>query len=399
MVSDLWLDLSGHFFLGKSMVNKSLSLLLLVLALPASACDYEDIRFDAEFANGRLDACERLADNSFSLRVDPENTPINASPWYAFKVEADKSRIINIELGTDNGRNRYLPKFSLDGKKWQDLDYQIEGENISFQLDVSTQPIWVAGQEIIDNQYYDKWLDKLAADAGVDVSVLGKSTQGREIKVAVSHKPDNKEWLVVLGRQHPPEVTGALALFPFVETMLAGPQAKTFLGRFNVLVVANMNPDGVEHGYWRHNINGVDLNRDWKTFKQQETRLVRDKLEQIVAQGGKLVFALDFHSTHKDVFYTMPANYGVAPAPFSQLWLEHLQQATKPAFIVRPAPGNNPNRGVSKQYFADKYKIHAITYEMGDNTNRKLINSVAAQAAITLSQQLLQTPAEDFYVK
>ena len=381
------------------MVKKSLSLLLLAVALPATACNYEDIQFDAEFSNGRLDACERLADNQFSLRVDPENTPINSSPWYAFKVKADKAQSIEIELGTSKGRNRYLPKVSADGKNWQDLDYQISGKKISFKLDVSTQPIWVAGQEIIDNQFYDTWLDKLAADAGVKVSVLGKSTQGRDIKIAERQKAGNKEWLVILGRQHPPEVTGALALFPFVESMLTGPESNDFLGRFNLLIVPNMNPDGVEHGYWRHNINGVDLNRDWKKFKQQETRLVRDKLEQIVADGGKLVFALDFHSTHKDVFYTMPTNYGVAPAPFSEQWLERLQKATKPAFIVRPAPGNNPNNGVSKQYFADKYKIHAITYEMGDNTNRKLINSVAAQAAITLSQQLLQTAAEDFYVK
>ena len=42
-------------------------------------------------------------------------------------------------------------------------------------------------------------------------------------------------------------------------------------------VVPLANPDGVEQGHWRHNAQGVDLNRDWDRFQQPETRALRDE--------------------------------------------------------------------------------------------------------------------------
>ena len=42
------------------------------------------------------------------------------------------------------------------------------------------------------------------------------------------------------------------------------------------------NPDGVDSGYWRHNSNGVDLNRDWIEFTQPETKAIKQFLESKV---------------------------------------------------------------------------------------------------------------------
>jgi len=196
----------------------------------------------------------------------------------------------------------------------------------------------------------------------------------------------------VLGRMHPPELTGALALFPFVENLIAD---QAFRERFNVLVIPNLNPDGVAMGNWRHNANGIDLNRDWKQFKQVESRLVRDKLNAITHAGDKIVFALDFHSTHKDIFYTMPSSYGLNPPHFVENWLGALEKSAAP-FVVRQQPGNNPDKGVFKQYIADTFKVHAITYEMGDNTDRAVIDDIAKQASRTLMDTLMTTSPHKF---
>ena len=68
-------------------------------------------------------------------------------------------------------------------------------------------------------------------------------------------------------------------------------------------MIPNMNPDGVEHGFWRHNMGGIDLNRDWGPFTQPETVLVRDQLDRFVQTGSpQLSLFLDFHSTDRDVF-------------------------------------------------------------------------------------------------
>jgi len=38
--------------------------------------------------------------------------------------------------------------------------------------------------------------------------------------------------------------------------------AREFRRRFSIIMVPLLNPDGVVLGHWRHNVNGVDLNRD-----------------------------------------------------------------------------------------------------------------------------------------
>ena len=59
----------------------------------------------------------------------------------------------------------------------------------------------------------------------------------------------------MIGRQHPPEVTGAIAMHSFIDTVLADTDlARQFRDRFKLAIVPLMNPDGVAAGHWRHNV-------------------------------------------------------------------------------------------------------------------------------------------------
>lgn len=356
-------------------------------------CQGHGITIDYRFDNARVNDC-LINDSRVTLTITPENEPINNSPWYAFRASSESPMQINVLIKYVGGNHRYSPKMSTDGKLWQPIKHKSTKNKLRFSLNTTPAPIFVAGQELVTNQAYHTWMGRHAASSNVRVTSLGKSTNGRDIGMMEITQPTNKEWLVVLGRMHPPEVTGALALFPFVDNMLGGKGAE-FINRFNILVIPNVNPDGVAEGHWRHNAKGVDLNRDWKAFKQVESRLIRDKLNAIEADGGNIVFALDFHSTHKDIFYTMPSNYGLHPPHLVEQWLAQLADKI-PTFKVRQQPGNNPNKGVFKQYIADTFKVHAITYEMGDSTDRAVINKVAIKANDTLMKQLLATPAVKF---
>jgi len=365
-----------------------------VLSTNADICLGNGITIDYRFDNARVDDCV-IYDSRVTLTITPENQPINNSPWYAFKVSSEAKRDIDVVINYVGGDHRYSPKKSVDGKYWQPLTFKSTKKQLRFSVTASPTPLFIAGQELVTNQAYDTWMHSHKQSPDVVVSSLGTSTKGRNIGMMEITQPNNKEWLVVLGRMHPPEVTGALALFPFVDNMLSN-KGREFRQRFNILVIPNVNPDGVADGNWRHNAKGVDLNRDWNAFKQVESRLIRDKLNAIVADGGKIVFALDFHSTHKDVFYTMPSDYGLNPPLLVEHWLAQLA-AEMPQFKVRQQPGTSPNKGVFKQYIADTFNVHAITYEMGDNTNRAVINEVAINANDTLMMQLLDTPANKFY--
>jgi len=365
-----------------------LSLILIFSSSLALACEFKEVTFERDFSGARLNACEQLSKYEYRLTIKPENTPINSSAWYSFKAHAAVPQQIRITLIYEDGKHRYQPKVSDDGEHWQLLAHTTKDETASFDLFVSKQPVWVSAQELLDVKYMQRWLKTLADKTGFEAYELGKSTQERAIW-AIESRAETDDWLILVGRQHPPEVTGALAMLPFVETTLSNLSvANAFRQRFNILIVPMLNPDGVELGNWRHNVGGVDLNRDWKDFKQAETRLVKEKLDSIIAKGGKIRFAVDFHSTWKNLFYTMPVDYGLESPKLSQTWLDNLAKVL-PNFEVDIRPGSSPGRGVFKQYISDTYGVHAVTYEVGDHANRNEITIVGKTSALLLMKLLL----------
>lgn len=370
-------------------MKKILIALSLFLSFGSLSCDFEQVSFDTDFDGGRLNQCKKINDTTYQLLLKPENTPINDSPWYAFKVKTKTPTKLNILMKVKGGQHRYPPKLTYDGNNWQLLTANIRKGMLKFSIPASSQVALVSAQEVISNDFYVKWGKSLAEKGVAKHFTLGASREERDIN-ALSTNSNAKQWLLILGRQHPPEITGALALFPFVETLLSDSKtAIKFRSKFNVLVVPNLNPDGVHKGNWRHNANGKDLNRQWRRFIEPEVKLIHQHLSSMVERGQKIAFAVDFHSTHKDIFYTMPSDYDVEQRFLTENWLSLLDENT-PGFNVIQRPGNNPGKGVFKQYIADKYKVHAITYEMGDHTDRQFIDDLAKQAANTLMTSMMK---------
>jgi len=370
--------------------------LFLLSSFASQACHFDKVDFKSNFSGGRLDECKKLADDRYLLTLKPENTPINDSPWYAFKITAKQASTITLVMKVNVSNHRYPPKISRDGKHWKLLDYKLnknkKGNNkLTMKVHVDNKPTWISAQELITNQDYYLWGEKLAKKTAVKQSIIGWSVQKRPLFKLATQGPGN-EWLVLLGRQHPPELTGAMALKPFVETILAKTTLATkFRQRFNLFIVPDVNPDGVYLGNWRHNANGFDLNRDWVKFSQPETAAVNTQLLALQQQGQKIQMAIDFHSTRHSIFYTMPSDYDVEDPHFVERWLNALDKQYGD-FKVKQKPGNNPDLGVFKQYIADTFKVHAITYEMGDNTDRVFINKLAKSAANQLMKAMLAKP-------
>jgi predicted deacylase len=199
---------------------------------------------------------------------------------------------------------------------------------------------------------------------------------------------------VLIGRQHPPEISGALAMTHFVERILRDdPLANAFRAQYGLLITPNMNPDGVEHGFWRHNTGGIDLNRDWGPFTQPETRLMRDRLNRFLEPGSpRLSLFLDFHSTNRDVFYTPTREVTQHLPEFTDLWLSEVQARMQQIYAdyeVEAVPGYNVESGVSKSWISQMFRVPAITVEIGDNTSRAMINSLAVIAAEEMMTLLL----------
>jgi len=247
-----------------------------------------------------------------------ENYPINPSPWYAFKITAKKPSTIWVHLTYLNAKHRYYPKISKDGKNWQSVDStdcrlvkDPNAPNRTFQenalsesafvrVQVDEKPTWIAAQELITTKNIDEWSSNLSKKPFVTSEIIGYSPQNRPLKcLRIGEDKTDAKAMIVLGRLHPPEITGHLALQAFVETLCADNElAQKFRKIYTVFVVPMMNPDGVDNGHWRHNTGGIDLNRDWFNFNQPETQFVRDFLrKKINGTQSKLQFGIDFHST------------------------------------------------------------------------------------------------------
>jgi len=261
-----------------------------------------------EFEGARLNDFYQVTDSTYNAVIEAENVPINDSPWYSFKIWSKNKQSIKLNLTYKDGTHRYEPKISYDGKHWQLYDTtKISVDTIAnvatLSLSVSSDTLWLSAQELITSSVYDNWISDFSKSEFITNEVAGRSVKGKSLNKVMIGDKDKNNYVVIIGRNHPPEVTGYFALKSFVETIAGKSEtAENFRNKFTTIVFPLMNPDGVDLGHWRHNANGIDLNRDWVNFNQPEPRAVRDEVEKLISSGKKIIFFIDFHSTQHDVF-------------------------------------------------------------------------------------------------
>ena len=350
-----------------------------------------DVFASNQFDAAHLKGFEKVNDSTVKVIVRPENSPINNSAYYSFKVWSKTPKTIYFQFSYPEGyQHRYPPKLKQVGtNSWKVLsDENIsKKENITTaKINVTKKPLYVSAQEIVSSTDTYNWVNQLVngKESYVHQKSVGKSRLGRNIPVLDIYIGDkkNKPIVVLLTRQHPPEVTGFFAYQEFLKTILNESQLSTdFLKNYRVLAFPILNPDGVDLGHWRHNAGGVDTNRDWAEYRQPEIRQVVKFITQASKKDqGKIILGLDFHSTYKDVFYTNKIKKETTLPTFIKDWFAGLE-ANIPNYKVNEAAGNSKSP-VSKGWFLYGHKAVGITYEIGDKTPRgkiKLVGRVTAE--------------------
>ncbi|MEL6866867.1 MAG: hypothetical protein AAFP19_20755, partial [Bacteroidota bacterium] len=130
---------------------------------------------DNEFDAARLNAFNKDAEGRFHAVILPENSPINSSPWYAFRLWSDDNRRIQLVLDYTDYKHRYWPKISKDGKTWQKLDstqmqWAPDSVDMILNLNLGPQKLWVAAQELSTSTDVKNWCDQLAQNPDVKLS-------------------------------------------------------------------------------------------------------------------------------------------------------------------------------------------------------------------------------------
>jgi predicted deacylase len=339
-----------------------------------------------------------MGPGKYEVVIRPENTPINDSPWFAFKVSAVKPTSLVIHLTCDGGTLRYRPKISMDGEQWVMLpaecyEQATQRKEAELKLEVGPQALWVAAQEPVSTLEMWSWARTLERLPFVSVSEYGSSLSGQKLCRIDIGDGRSARHVSVIGRQHPPETTGSLALMRFIEEICGDSEsARKFREEFHVAVMPLVNPDGVDAGNWRHSLGRTDLNRDWGPFAQPETRATSEQIAGL-AKSGRLYLHLDFHSTFHDVFYTQPDDEPASPEMFAARWLEGLQKRV-PDYHVNREASRTPKPTTSAYWAHKTFGIPGITYEIGDNTDRAQLKQVAAAAAQEMMDLLLKVKDE-----
>lgn len=353
----------------------------------------DGVVFSNHLDGARLNGVERLGRYHYAVTIAPEGLPVNPSPWYGFSVRAQALQTVRIQFRYEHGQQRYWPHLSTDGNHWRKAsaaEFRTAGAPV-LTTQVGPRALQIFAQPPVTASDYRDWEQRLAQRVDLRQEVIGHSVEGRPLALLRFGNPAAQRVLLVIGRQHPPETTGAHALMKFVDRLTANTAvAREFRRRTLVLVVPVVNPDGVAHGNWRGNAHCVDVNRDWGTFNQPETRAVRAVMQrELWGAGRKLVFAIDFHSTWNDVLYTVRDDPSRAPGGLLRAWIDGLQTAF-PGSAREVA--NAATSTVFKNWVYSTYGAPAVTYEVGDRTAPVQLDALAAYAADRL-MGLLDAPA------
>jgi hypothetical protein len=348
-------------------------------------CASSALRVTVDFERARAAACTFIDERRVDVRIEPETRPINDSAWYAFKIHAATPGSVEISVRYVDGTHRYRPKVSVDGQTWRALDESAvtaaaDKASVAFSLVVPSGETVVAAQPIETNaQALDRWNDAVAQRRLLRTEI-GRSIDGAPIVAFATQATSTRRTLVLLGRQHPPETTGAVAFDAFLARLLEDDaQAQRFRESTAILALPMLNPDGLARGHWRTNTAGIDLNRDWGPFTQPETRAAARAIDH-VARSRPLIGLIDFHATRRDVIYAQPAEDPLYPSGLTEDWFARWKDRAGDAAppISRAHDAKQPN---AKTWSRLRFGVSGVTYEAADDTDPVEVRRIARLSA------------------
>ncbi len=360
----------------------ALALLLTGCATAPSpeSCTTSAFSIDDTFVGARRGDCISRGSRVVRLLLEPEDRKVtNPSPWYAFRVVPSRPGPARVIVDYGDWKHRYVPKRSMDGENFRPLPWTAwrtakKGSRLVLDLELGDDAVLIAAHELLLPELYETWSRRIAASSSAELKTIGRSRGDLPI-YSLDTGGSGRETVLLTGRQHPPEVSGAAAMFTFAEVVFAdSPLANAFRDRFRVIAVPLLNPDGVVDGHWRHNTGETDLNRDWGPFTQPETKSIELLLDSLDTEGSPVVSFVDFHSTRQNKFFSQIAV--TRPEDFTTTWL------TRSTKRIEDYPFENDPRPVSetangKNYMYKRYGIPSVTYEVGDETDRQAARDAA----------------------
>ncbi len=337
----------------------------------------DNVVIDSHFDGGNIRRLQSDDDNVIRLSIEPDAGG-QFFQWFFFRVVAPRNTEYRFQIENAAGSSypggweNYRVVVSSDFKQWVRRDARYDGRSLSFDICSPGDVTWVAYFAPYTLHQHQQLITRCASCAGVNLTVLGTTVDGRSIDALTIGDPDKQLKIWTIARQHPGETMAQWWMEGYLDRLCDGndPLVNALLDKAVFYVVPNMNPDGSYRGYLRTNAAGVNLNREWNEPSRQHSPEVF-YVRKMMQETG-VSFSLDVHGDE-----ALPYNF-VAGTEGTASWNDHrseLQDAFKQNWqsinsdfqtqVGYPlTPAGRANYGICSNYVAEHFDCLALTLEM-----------------------------------
>lgn len=209
--------------------------------------------------------------------------------------------------------HHYHMAYSFDGEHWTPILQKQIAENVSrIEIPPSNSDSFYLGFQIplshdTAERFIKQWATDPASAKYITFHTIGRSLQGRPLyrmEITDRESPHRREdrWVHYITQAHSHEGKSRWRVKGMIDWLLADtPEAADARKRHIWHFVMVMNPDGVNNGFTRVNMQGIDMNRAYYVKganpqeQAHEAYLYQRDLEQLMASETPLTTFWDMH--------------------------------------------------------------------------------------------------------
>ncbi len=361
-----------------------------------------DFKFDGPLGSDGA-GIEKLGKNFFKVTVGhPPNHPDWAN-MLNFQVTGNangNSLVLVVEGPPQYPVNSYFYSWSYDMDQWHPVFWKA-GSRVSPQRDTLVFPVfqkdqvWVGHQVPLSYDQVEKFISDIHTNPNITVDTLGKSLGGRnlyrlEITDPSSTIPRKNRWVHYFTNPHPGEHNAQWRIIGMIEWLLSD-QGSDLRKRSICHFVIMMSPDSPQHGWYRVNAQGIDMNRSYfpdgadKEKQAHESYIFQHDLELIMKSESPVTTIWGNHTAQGPVSPMLfpGGEIGKSIGPWTE-WRDILQNIAPDTLIIpmvlQPAPKYG---GVSWEYGPHvQFGITAVLCESGGSLYTKEENKKSGSLLI-----------------
>jgi hypothetical protein len=255
------------------------------------------------------------ADGTVNVRLlyDYErSSPNRAAGHWHFQLQGEPGSELTIVLhnfdNVWNGKpgspvsSKSICFTSKDGERWEVVPAELlEGNRLRLRVRLEGDSLYLARLEPYRISDLNRLLDEIRTNPLVEITPIGRTVEGRPLKIVRIGNPDAPHRVLLRARAHPWEPGGNWVVQGLIRALLADDEvSRKCLERYCVYVLPMANKDGVARGLTRFNVQGKDLNRNWD--KPADPKLAPENeglerwIEAMIERGRRPDFAIDLHN-------------------------------------------------------------------------------------------------------